>query len=215
MTETQRLVIGGMNWPTLNLWAIHSSGVWVALFLGSKMVTAVRYFKYPDDESLIGGTTYAELRDGVYIRQITVNGVDVIASNFKHPKWSICLAEGKVDIEELLKPPEWIHSITKQEFDDIWNAHLVRRQTIWDQVKQVYPVGLNVQGAILIFFPQGAIVDLGGDAIGVADYNACRASTKPEFMYTRHKITAVVKDYDEVNQWVILDSPHVYAERIE
>ncbi len=175
----------------------------------------LRYFKYPDDESLIGGTTYAEMQEGAYIRQITINGVDVIASYFKHPKWGIWLAEGKVDLEELLKPPEWIHSIPKQEFDEIWNAHLATRQEIWNQVKQTYPIGIDVQGKILIFFPQGVIVDLGGDAIGVADYKACRASTKPEFMYTRHKITAGVKDYDEVNQWVILDSPHVYAERIE
>ncbi len=178
-------------------------------------MAAFRYFKYPDEYSPIGGVTYNETLNGSHIRQITFNGSEYAASNVKQPPWSLILPEKNTDYDELMLDVPEITEITKQEFDDIWNAHLATRQEIWNQVKQTYPIGMAVQGVILLFFPQGVIVDLGGDAIGVADYKACRASTKPEFMYTRHKITAGVKDYDEVNQWVILDSPHVYAERIE
>ncbi|GIK62640.1 MAG: hypothetical protein BroJett018_04340 [Chloroflexota bacterium] len=179
------------------------------------MVTAFRYFKYPNDESLIGGMTYAETLDGYHIREICFNGLEYFASNVKRPPWGLCKAEGQVDYDELMPEFPEIAEITKQEFDEIWNTHLTTRQEIWNQVKQSYPIGMAVQGMILLFFPQGTIVDLGGDAIGVADYEACRASNESKYLGSRQKITAVVKDYDETYQWIILDSPHVYAERIE
>jgi hypothetical protein len=34
-------------------------------------------------------------------------------------------------------------------------------------------------------------------------------------MYPGHKVTAVVKTYDELNQWLVLDSPTVHEEQIE
>ncbi|MBI5929478.1 MAG: hypothetical protein HY862_09225 [Chloroflexi bacterium] len=174
-----------------------------------------RYFKYPNEYSRIGGVTYNEVHDGVHLRQVTFNGSEYLASNVKQPPWDLVLPEKDTDYDEVMLDVPEITEITKQEFDDIWNAHLATRQEIWNQVKQIYPIDIEVQGKILIFFPQGVMVDLGDDAVGIADYKACRASNESEFMYPRHKITAVVKDYDETNQWIILDSPQVHAERIE
>ncbi len=177
-----------------------------------------RYFKKPNTRwSPIGtgGFIYREVQDGVHLREITFNGSEYFASNIKWPPWDLVLPDQNSDYDELMLIYPEIAEITKQEFDGIWNAYLATRQAIWNQVKQTYPIGTDVQGVILLFFPQGTIVDLGGDAIGVADRKASRASDESKFMYPRHKITAVVKDYDETYQWIILDSSQVHAERIE
>ncbi len=108
-----------------------------------------------------------------------------------------------------------VTAISQQEFQAVWNQYLALRQKGWNAAKLNYPVGLPVQGAIKIFFPQGVIVDLGDDVLGVADHDACKQSRTSEFiMSTRLKLTAVVSGYDEVNQWIVLTSPQVYQEII-
>src|SRR5574341_1009572 len=176
---------------------------------------AVKYYKFNDDfgDSPIGdNVTYLEVDRGGALRQIAWNGKEYLASNVNYPPWGLVLAEGYVDYDA----EEDVTPITKQEFDEIWQAHLATRNGIWEAIKQQYPSGTPVSGFIQIFFPQGAIVNLGSnDALGVADYQECKASIEPEYMGARQKITAVVKDYDEENQWIILSSPSVSSERVD
>jgi hypothetical protein len=166
----------------------------------------MKYYKYIFDEDTGGNNEifYHETKDGWTIRQIIVDGKNWITSNV-----NLVLADQQIDYDS---EPD-ITPISKQEFDEIWYSCLAPRQAIWGKVKQAYLVGTPVQGFIKIFYPQGVIVNLGGDALGVANYAACKASTKPEFMYSKHKVTAVVQGYDEVNQWIILASPQVYEEQ--
>jgi hypothetical protein len=171
----------------------------------------MKYYKYVDDYSHIApGMTYIETEDGWQIRQITCNEEECFASNRKCPPWSLMLGEGQTDYDSF----DDVAPISKHEFEEVWNTHLANHQAEWESNKVLYPVGKKVTGFILIFFPQGVIVDLGDNALGVADYAACKASIKPEFMYPRHKITATVKGYDEVNQWVVLESPQVHEGRV-
>jgi hypothetical protein len=168
----------------------------------------MKYYKYDNEETGIdGAVTYIETEDGVHIRQITSNGIEVIASNVMQPNGQMDLAEGSIDYEEIL---DEVTAISKDEFDHVWNAWLSTRETQWQQTKQAHPVGQAVEGLIVLFYPQGVIVNLGNQVLGVADYTACRSSTEPKNMYPRHKVTAVVENYDEVNQWVVLGSPQVY-----
>jgi hypothetical protein len=176
----------------------------------------MKYYKYLDEESSIeNGIRYIETLDGVSIREVTTNGTDYWASNAYYPGDGVTMGEGQYDYDALaLEDWAMVTPISKQEFDQTWNAHLKAREPQWNAVKQVHPVGMDVNGFIEIFYPQGVIVRLGGDALGVADYQACKASTQPQFMYSLHKVTAVVKGYDEINQWVILDSPQVHEEKV-
>jgi hypothetical protein len=180
-------------------------------------VPAMRYYKYLDEDGPIGdGYTFVETDDGWAIRQITVHNDNFLASNVRYSPWGLCLADQKVDYDELIDYDEMSPiPITKNEFDEVWNLHLTQRRAIWNKVKKAYKIGSKVEGAILIFFPQGVIVDLGEDSLGVADYVECKASTKPESMYPKHKLTATVGGYDEVNQWIILESPQVHDATID
>ncbi len=176
------------------------------------MSKTMKYYKYWDEESPIdGGFTYLETDGGYAIRQITVHADRFFASNVRYPHWGLCLAEGHVNYDSIDK----VTLISKNEFDEIWQKHLLQHRSQWNKAKQVCRIGSKVEGSIVIFFPQGVIIDLGDDVLGVADYKECKASTKPEFMYPKHKVTAIVEGYDKVNQWVILASPQVYEARIE
>ncbi|MBI9051094.1 MAG: hypothetical protein JEZ00_16855 [Anaerolineaceae bacterium] len=134
----------------------------------------MKYYKYKDEESEIApGMEYLETDDGWAIRQIAFNGKEHLASNRKYPNGRMGLADQQCDFDIF----EEIIPISKQEFDNIWNAHLTIHQDEWNAIKEIHPIGKEVKGVIEIFFPQGVIVDLGGNALGVADYAACKAST--------------------------------------
>ena len=171
----------------------------------------MKYFRYVDEWSPIGaGMTYVEVADGGTIRQITIAGEDRISSNICHSRWGIGLAEGRVDYESISE----VMPITQSEFESIWQAHLKKHEPEWIAAKNAYPVGIPVKGYIQIFYPQGVIVNLGRNVLGVADYKACKSSTSPEFLYTRHIVTAVVSGYDETNHWIVLDSPQVHNQSV-
>ena len=171
-----------------------------------------RYFKYADNDTPLGaGMTYLETQDGYAIRQITTNGSQDISSNLLFPPWGLCLADGYVDYDIL---GDAIEEISPSEFEAIWKICLSRHASEWQTSKIAYPKETPVSGWIEIFFPQGVIVNLGDGTLGVADYAACRSSAKAEWMYTGHKITAIVVGYDETNHWLLLDHPQVYEEII-
>jgi hypothetical protein len=136
------------------------------------------YYKYQDEYSPIGaGMTYVETDERLAYRQITVNGEKYLMSNIDYPEWGPMLAEGEFDprIEEL-------EEITKQEFDAVWTSHLVNDQIHWSYTKRSYPVGMEVTGYIRIFYPQGVIVNLEENRLGVANYSECKATAKREWM---------------------------------
>jgi hypothetical protein len=164
------------------------------------------YYKFQDEFSEIdGGVTYVETQESVAYRQITVNGEKYLMSNLNYPQWGMMLPEGEIDphIDE-------VDEITKQEFDAVWNSHLMDHQDQWHQTKQRYPRGTEVTGYIQTFYPQGVIVNLGENDLGIADYVECRNSAKPEWMYPGYRVTAIVADYDEQNHWLVLERPKVY-----
>jgi len=171
----------------------------------------MKYYKYADEYSeLDGGTTYVETKSGYVIRQITVNGDRFHASNVSYPRWGLMLAEGHVEWDEI----DDVTPVSKGDFDAVWNAHLERRATIWENGKAAHPRGTRIQGFVEIFYPQGVLVNLGDGVLGVANWEECRASTNSENMSSHRKITGTVIGYDETNQWLILGSPQVHDERL-
>lgn len=175
-------------------------------------MSLMKYYKYDDGYRLVeDGITYVEVDDGWAVRQITVSEEGIYASNVSYPPWGLILADQSIEYDEI----EEVIPIGQQEFDEVWHQHLEQRQVIWNEAKAAYPVGRLAQGYIELFFPQGVIVNLGEGVLGVANHQACRASTPSDVSLGSFlKLTAVVTGYDEVNQWLMLGSPQVYEERI-
>lgn len=166
----------------------------------------MKYYQFQDSDGPLGdATTYIEVDDGWTIRQITVSPKETHASNIKYPKWGMILADQQVNYDS----EESVTSIAKDEFDSVWNKHLANRANEWSKIKEVYKQGKPVKGYIIIFYPQGVIVELVDGVLGVADYQACKNASSPENMYPNHEVTAIVNGYDELNQWIKLDSPQV------
>lgn len=177
----------------------------------------MKYYKYADDDvfthkgNVVEATTYLEVDDNCPYRQITVGGGQSISSNINHPKWGIELGDQCADLDDA----EGVISISEEEFYAVWHLHLAQHQQQWEAAKAQHPLGKAIFGTMLIFYPQGVLVDLGPNAVGVADYWECHASTRPEWMYTKHKIKAIVAGYDEENQWIRLQEPQVLKERVK
>ena len=172
----------------------------------------MKYFKFWNDYDgpVDAGFTYVESNDGWPIRQITACADKYIGSNVRNAPNGLILGDQKMDDDKIESIDEIVW-IEHKEFEAVWEAHLNARMKIWNVVKERFPIGIVAEGAIEVFYPQGVIVDLGNEALAVADYNLCKASTRPENMYPKHKVTATVSGYDERNQWIILESPKVHA----
>lgn len=169
----------------------------------------VKYYKYLEvfGEPYDGSMTYLETVDGIAIRRLTIlEDQTIFSSNV-----DFALGEGQVDYDH----EEDVIPITQQEFEQVWKTHLDRHRTKWNETKEAFPVGIHVAGSIKMFFPQGTIINLSHGATGIADYSQCRASTRPEFMYPKSRITGIAQGYDEVNQWIIIGSPQVHEDVID
>lgn len=171
----------------------------------------MKYYKYADDYGpLENATSYVEADNMITLRQVTIGSDDVIISCHKHLQWGFQLAEKPVNYDTIVQ----VSKIEKTEFDIVWLRCLAQHTENWETTKSLFPLGQSVAGHIEIFYPQGVIINLGDNVLGVANYNECRTSTQSEFMYPGHRITAMVTGYDEQNQWIELGSPQVYEERL-
>jgi hypothetical protein len=172
-------------------------------------VQPMRYCKYDDAYSeLDGGVTYVETNDGWYVRQATLNGSQHLASNINDPRFGMRLAEGQISYDDL--DANDITEIPKDEFEAVWDMILASHAATWRRSKARYALGSPVQGTLLIFYPQGVMVKLDHETIGIADHAACDASTTPEHMYPGHTVTAIVAGYDEQQHWITLGEPIVH-----
>lgn len=166
-----------------------------------------RYFMW-DDEEYIGGTTYIEIDNGYAIKQIVVTPDKYIASNRKDEEHNFYLAEGQVEIDEITEYGG--SEISEKQFFSIWNEYRNGLVDKWNNTKEKFPVGSEIEGEIEVFYPQGVIVNISQNVIGIADYNKCKDSTQPENLYPRHKIIGKVIGYEEENMWLIIDNPTVF-----
>lgn len=153
------------------------------------------------------GTWYFETDvDGVAFRQIVLEeDGSRVASNRKHEHYHFMLAEHPIDLDD-----PYYEKITEAQFEEIWSHSLQATMEEWQQMKQNFPIGTKVEGEIEAFFPQGTLVNLlKHQTVGLANTTELRKTSPAEKMYPRHKLTATVKGYDEVNQWVVLEQAHM------
>lgn len=171
------------------------------------------YYKYRDKESLIGdGTRYIEADEGWSVREVTVSSGAYFGSNVKYPCWDLCMADCQTNYNELLadEPSQFeIQEITEREFEQVWNEHLNQNEGRWRLAKHAFPIGKQVRGRIVVFYPQGVIVDLGDSVLGVANLADCNSSVANEILSTGHHLSATVAGYDDKYQWLVLEKPEV------
>ena len=171
----------------------------------------MKYYKYPnpyitDDEI---ATEYIEVRDNVIMRQLSVFEHYCISSNV-----DLFLADQPFEYDDIKDWDEEIVTIATDEFNAVWQKHLQHHEAKWIESKKSFPINKPVIGCIKIFFPQGIIVQLGQQTLGVTDYIQARATASPGFiMQTRYQIAGIVTGYDEANQWIELSSPQIYADK--
>lgn len=159
------------------------------------------------------GTWYFEIDpQGVAYRQLVIeDDGKCIASNRKDGDYHFMLAEQPIDTSEA-----GLIFITQEEFEGVWSASLKSTGELWQRQKTLHPVGQRVEGAIEAFFPQGTLITLANTgAVGLADTGELKLSGKPQWMYPRHVVQAVVKGYDEVNQWIVLGQASVLERRTD
>ncbi|UKS29647.1 hypothetical protein LOZ80_12210 [Paenibacillus sp. HWE-109] len=114
------------------------------------------YFRW--DEQFIGGTTYIKIDDGYATKQIVVTPNKYIASNRKDEEHHFYLAEGLLDANEIIQYGG--SEISEKQFYDIWNEYRDGLIDKWNVTKGRFPIGLEVEGIIEVFYPQGVIVSI-------------------------------------------------------
>ncbi len=165
-----------------------------------------RYFSY--DDEYVGGTTYVEIDEEYVIKQISVTPSKYIASNRKDEEFDFYLAEGQIDVNELLE--YGVSEISENQFYSVWNNYKDELIDKWNITKEKFRIGDEIEGIIEVFYPQGVIVNIAQGVVGIADYDQCRNSTKPENLYPQHKILGKVIGYDNINMWLVIIDPKVF-----
>lgn len=104
-----------------------------------------------------------------------------------------CLAEGPVNEEELEGS---IETISKREFDILWQDALKKYNKLWEEIKKRYPIGVLVQGKYGYSYPQGSIIR-GSDFIAIY---------KGKDLFCLHQVVQYrVKSYDDTNMWLVVE----------
>lgn len=105
--------------------------------------------------------------------------------------------------------------ISQEQFNEIWYEAVAPYRVDWEQVKQNYARGTVVRGSIMMFYPQGVIIQLSDTAYAIADTAELRTHTKPELMYPGYQVQGTVTGYDDNNFWLILDHCTVSDEGVK
>lgn len=102
------------------------------------------------------------------------------------------LAEGEINEDDV---EGCFIDLTKQEFDNEWQAVIKKYEEQWNGLKKRYPVGTIVQGINSYIYPQGTIIT-GKDFLAVYKGN--------EQFYLHKSVCYKVKSYDEINMWLVV-----------
>ena len=104
-----------------------------------------------------------------------------------------CLSEGPINEEDI---DGSIISLSKQEFDILWQSTLKEHRKLWEGIKKRYPIGVYVQGRYSYSYPQGAVIR-GNDFIAI--YKG------EEPFYLNQLVEHRVKLYDDMNMWLVVE----------
>ena len=132
--------------------------------------------------------------DGYALRQITND--DKKIRSIRTSCRDGYLDEGFVDTVNDCK------RIRKSDFENVWHDATHKLRSLWDNSKQLYPIGERVLGVVKYLYPQGSVFDL-GDIQGCVSH-ADIETFRDKRIFPMRVISGIVKGYDEINMWVLL-----------
>lgn len=104
--------------------------------------------------------------------------------------WEECLG----DIED--------YQISKEVFEEKWQLSLKNHLAKWHSLKARLAIGQFIKAKIVVFYPQGIILDMGECFYGIADYELCKENFGLEKIKIHQLLDLKVVGFDEVNLWV-------------
>ncbi len=180
----------------------------------------MKYYQFFDKFGrLKEADTWVELDRGFVLRQISLKGHEVLASNRPHPEFGYFLPTGYIDYAAYnqihsadieaghIKP---VVKVAPEKFDAVWQKHLRNYEHEWVSVKNKHPHGTMVRGEVRAFYPQGVIISLGENITGIANYKRCR-ELFGHTLIPKMPIHVTIGGFDERMQWLIFIEPNSAA----
>ena len=156
-------------------------------------------------------TVFYEVTNNYAMRQVLLSNDRIVGSNRKDEAFDYFLAEGSINIDDLDVIDENFKIITKKEFEEVWLKHCECYKSEWEQIKNKFKLGLQVQGEVEVLYPQGIIVKLEENTIAITDYDDCLKNSSVTSIYPHQYISCKVKEYDEENMWIVLQMPRIIS----
>lgn len=152
-----------------------------------------------DDPDYDDYPSYIELAPDYYcLRKISDLG-DTLKNTSLHVNDEMCvLPEGSwAEHLEYMKH----HQISAHTFDEKWQLSKKPYLSAWQTLKTKYVIGQCVQAKIVVFYPQGIVLDWGERFYGIAPYELCKQTFGADAMYPNHHLALCLVGFDEVNFW--------------
>ena len=165
---------------------------------------SLKYYKYKERIDGLLGYTYIEAEHNDVLRQISKFDNKIISSNMKDEKFHFCLCDQEIDLSNEAYIP-----ITQEAFDLIWLENINKNKLKWKNIKDKYKIGEMINGSIEVFYPQGVIISINDDTIGITDYNECKESHFEGVLSSGRMVRSTVTGYDETNLWVVLGNTKI------
>lgn len=139
--------------------------------------------------------TYMEIIDNYVKRQVLVCEDETIGSNRRDEILGYFLVDSEINADEI----EGIDFVDKKDFEQVWEKHINSFREEFEEIKNKYKLGEQLEGKVEAVYPQGCIVDIDG-IVGFCLKNK-------EKDYKLNEIGSFrVEGFDKKNLWVVLKS---------
>lgn len=118
-----------------------------------------------------------------------------------------CRVSGSPDFYLTDQSVEWMEGdilIESAEFEAVWAKAMAPYQEEWNRVRQRYPEGRRVTGAIMFFSIHGIHIALSDGGYAVTAYEPVRSRVDHSYLYPHYLIEGTVQGVDDVNCWLVL-----------
>ena len=160
------------------------------------------YGHWVDEESMPSPVdVYEEVdADGYVLRQVFVDDDQIVATNRDHADFR--LSEAVVSVNDYADYSGGL--ISADDFAALWQQACEPSTAAWRSVTSTVKIGQVLDCRIHCFYPQGAILDLGMDFWGLADYDKTCEIVGTNRCYPGTAVRCIVGGFGDEDQWLLL-----------
>lgn len=136
------------------------------------------------------------------LRQVIEDEERWVVSSRPDEELHFCLFDQQFDQEMNRANGE---DISAAEFETVWQEAMKPYVKDWEKMQQLFKPGDAVKGIVEVIYPQGIILSLPNDALGIINIGDCLQGIPAESLYPGHVLKAVVAGFDQVNLWIKLE----------